>query len=256
MTCAKNGVSAKTLQRLLGFGSYQTAWAMLHRFRAAMVRHGREQLKGFVEVDETYVGGTEEGLRGRQTEKKSIVAIAVEMLTPKGFGRVRLRTVADVSGASLVPFVRDTVVRGSVVRTDAWKGYNRVPNHGFHHEVANLASCDTPAHVVMPGVHRVAAQLKRWLLGTHQGAVEDDHLQGYLDEFAFRFNRRRSEFRGLLFRRLLEQAVRVGPISYRSIVVKPAAKRKRPKPPSTHRIAPETLANEPAPVYPWRDPHP
>lgn len=253
VTSAKNGVSAKTLHRLLGFGSYQTAWTMLHRFRTAMVRPGRDQLSGTVEVDETYVGGVETGVHGRETATKSIVVIAVELHEPKGFGRVRLRRVPDVTGTSLVGFVRDVVCRGAVVRTDGWKSYNSLSKQGYDRQMINLAASESPAHVLMPAVHRVASLLKRWLLGTHQGAVEADHLQGYLDEFAFRFNRRHSEFRGLLFRRLLEQAVQVGPVTYRSLVVNPAAKRKKPHPPAKHRVGPASLAVIPATSRPWRN---
>ena len=256
MTCSKNGVSAKTLHLFLGFGSYQTIWAMLQRFRTAMVRPDRDHLDGLIEADETYVGGVEPGVCGRKTQKKSIIAIAVELREPKGFGRVRLRKVPNVTDATLTGFVRDVVRPGCRIRTDAWKGYNSLPDHGFHREIVNHSASEIPAHITMPGVHRVAAQLKRWLTGTHQGAVEDDHLQGYLDEFAFRFNRRKSEFRGLLFRRLLEQAVQIGPITYRSIVMNPIAKKKKPQPPDKHRVAPATLAQKPVPDYPWRISHP
>lgn len=253
MTSAKNGVSAKTLHRLLGFGSYQTAWTMLHRFRTAMVRAGRDRLSGEVEVDETLVGGEERGgKRGRGAGRKSIVVIAVEVLSPKGFGRIRMGRVPDASGASLVPFVCDVVEHGSTVLTDGWGGYNDLPTHGFTRRKTVLSDSDDPAHISMPAVHRVAALFKRWLLGTHQGAVEADHLQGYLDEFAFRFNRRRSAFRGLLFRRLLEQAVQAGPVTYRSLVANPSPKRTTPRPPATHRVRPASLTTPP-PVRPWRD---
>lgn len=254
VTSAKNGVSAKTMHRLLGFGSYQTAWTMLHRFRTAMVRPGRDHLAGAVEIDETYVGGVEGGVHGRQTETKSIVVIAVELHDPKGFGRVRLRRVPDVTAASLVGFVRDVVRPGAVVRTDGWRGYDALCKHGYDRQRINLSASESPAHVLMPAVHRVASLLKRWLLGTHQGAVEADHLQGYLDEFAFRFNRRHSEFRGLLFRRLLEQAVQAGPVTYRSLVVRSAAKAKKPRPPDEHRVGPASLAISPATGRPWRNP--
>ena len=253
VTSTKNGVSAKTLQRLLGFGSYQTAWTMLHRFRAAMVRPGRDRLAGTVEVDESYVGGPEKGVRGRQTNTKSIVVIAVELIEPKGFGRVRLRKVPDVSGDSLVAFVRDVTLPGITIRTDAWKGYDGLPKHGYVRQRINISATGDPAHVHLPAVHRVASLLQRWLMGTHQGAVEGDHLQSYLDEFAFRFNRRRSEFRGLLFRRLLEQAVDVGPITYRSLVVNPAGKKKRPRPPEKRRVGPASLGIDPTIGRPWRN---
>ncbi len=253
MTAAKNGVSAKTLQRLLGFGSYQTAWTMLHRFRTAMVRPDRDRLSGRVEVDETLVGGEEhEGKRGRGAGRKALVAVAVEVLSPKGFGRVRMRCVPDASGASLVPFVCDAVASGATIMTDGWSGYNELAMHGFTHQRTIISHSDDPAHVSMPGVHRVAALLKRWLLGTHQGAVESDHLQGYLDEFTFRFNRRHSASRGLLFRRLLEPAVQTSPITYRSLVAKPAPKSLPPRPLSVHHVHPTSLAVTSS-ARPWRD---
>jgi transposase-like protein len=218
VTNQKFGGSALGLQRVLGLGSYQTAWTWLHKMRRAMVRPGRERLRGCVEVDETYVGGAEEDVRGRQTERKAIVAIAVEVLEPKGFGRVRLRRIADCSASSLNPFVRDTIEPGSEVRTDGWRGYNQVGAKGYRHVRTVLSTQEDPAHVVMPAVHRVASLLKRWLLGTHQGAVSAEHLDYYLDEYSFRFNRRKSRARGLLFYRLVEQAVHVDPVPYRQLV--------------------------------------
>jgi len=214
ITNQKFGGSALGLQRVLGFGSYQTAWAWLHKMRCAMVRTGREKLSGLVEVDETYVGGLEEGAHGRHTEKKAIVVIAVEIHVPMGFGRVRLGRVPDVSAESLVPFVRGAVEPGSVVHTDGWKGYDDLPNWGYVRKKTVLSSSPEPAHVLMPGVHRIVALLKRWLLGTHQGAASARHLDYYLDEYTFRFNRRTSRSRGLLFYRLLEQAVQTDPMSY------------------------------------------
>jgi transposase-like protein len=218
ITNQKNGASALGLQRVLGFGSYQTAWSMLHKLRTAMVRPGRDQLAGNVEVDETVVGGVAHGKRGRGAERKSIVVIAVEVLSPKGFGRVRMRRVPNASGASLVSFVRDVVQQGSTVLTDGWRGYNDVSKHGYVHKQVILSASDYPAHVSMPAVHRVASLPKRWLLGTHQGSVDPAHLPAYLDEFTFRFNRRSSRRRGLLFHRLLELAVATDPTPYRCIV--------------------------------------
>ena len=220
VTNQKHGVSALGLQRVLGLGSYQTAWTMLHKLRRAMVRPGRERLSGEVEVDETYVGGAEAGVHGRETYTKSIVAIAVEVHEPVGFGRVRLGRVPDVSAASLMPFVRARVAPGSVVRTDGWRGYNQLTSEGYTHERTVLSASGDPAHVAMPGVHRVASLLKRWLLGTHQGAVRPEQLDAYLQEFTFRFNRRRSRSRGLLFYRLLEQAVATDPAPYEMIAHK------------------------------------
>lgn len=212
LTTAKNGLSAKTVERTLGI-RYRVAWTMLQRFRVAMVRSERERLSGFVEVDETLVGGVDHGGKSGRGTAKAVVVIAVEVLDPKGFGRVRMKHVPDASGESLVPFVCDVVARGSTVRTDGWGGYNDLPRHGLMRQKIVLSWSPDPAHVSMPGVHRVASLLKRWILGTHQGSVTPDHLQAYLEEFTFRFNRRTSRSRGLVFRRLMEQAVVTEPVT-------------------------------------------
>ena len=206
LTSQKYGANALGMQRVLGFGSYVTAWAWLHKIRRAMVRPGRDKLFGPVEVDESYVGGEEVGVHGRQTIKKAIVAIAVEM-KKRGFGRIRLHHIPNASGSCLTGFVADVVQTGAVVQTDGWKGYSQLQSLGYKHEVTILAASPDPAHVLMPGVHRVAALLKRWILGTLQGAISKEHLPYYLDEFTFRFNRRTSRARGLLFYRLISQAV-------------------------------------------------
>ena len=219
LTSQKSGGSALGLKRVLGLGSYQTAWSWLHKMRRAMVRPGRDRLRGLVEVDETYVGGVEAGARGRRTHTKAIVAIAVEMLAPRGFGRVRMQRVADVSGDSLVRFICGAVEQGATIHTDGWRGYDGVAAHGYKREVTVVSGSGDPAHVLMPGVHRVASLLKRWLLGTHQGAVHHTHLDYYLDEFTFRFNRRASRARGLLFHRLAQQAVLVDPVPYKRLVL-------------------------------------
>ena len=219
ITSQKHGASALGLQRVLGLGSYQTAWTWLHKLRRAMVRPGRERLHGRVEVDETYVGGPEQGgKRGRGVESKEIVVIAVEVHSPKGFGRVRMQRIPDVSGVSLIPFVRDVVESGCEILTNGWRGYNDLPKHGYEHNKTVLSKTGDPAHVAMPGVHRIASLLKRWLLGTHQGAVSGKHLDYYLDEYTFRFNRRTSGSRGMLFYRLIEQAVITVSLPYRQIV--------------------------------------
>ncbi len=215
VTNQKHGVSALGLQRLLGLGSYQTAWTILQKLRTAMVRPGRDRLCGPVEVDETYVGGIAEGVRGRGAERKFIVVIAIEVLSPKGFGRVRLQRANDVSGSSLVPFVSAAVEPGAEVRTDGWRGYNGLSEQGYRRYAINISGSGDPAHVSMPGVHTVASLLKRWLLGTHQGSVTGEHLDAYLNEFAFRFNRRHSRRRGLLFLRLLQYAIITPPTRYR-----------------------------------------
>ncbi len=252
MTSAKNGVSAKTLHRLLDFGSYQTPWTMLHRFRTAMIRPGRDRLVGEVEVDETLIGGAKAGKRGRGAAGKVLVVVAVEMLSPKGFGRCRLRVVPNAQASTLRSFLLDYVEPGSVVVTDGWSSYPSAVGNDYVHKPLPTTGSGVKAHVSLPGVHRVASLVKRWLLGTHQGAVEADHLQGYLDEFAFRFNRRRSEFRGLLFRRLLEQAVQVEPVTYKSLVVNPSLKRTKPQPPAAHRVGPASISTT-QPVRPWRE---
>ena len=177
------------------------------------------------------LGGVEGGVFGRQTETKAIVAIAVEIKHPKGFGRIRLQRVDDVSRDSLIPFIESAVEPGATVHTDGWQAYWTVPDHGYEHERTIMRAQPDPAHVVMPGVHRVASLLKRWLLGTHQGAVGPEHLDAYLNEFTFRFNRRGSRRRGLLFYRLLEQAILADPITYRSLIVNPQPGRARPSPP-------------------------
>ncbi len=218
VTNQKLGVSALGLKRVLGLGSYQTAWAWLHKMRRAMVRPGRELLSGRVEVDETYVGGEDEDTDGRYTERKAIVVVALEVMSPKGFGRVRLRQVPDVSGASVLGFIRDVVAPGATVVSDGWSAYNGVTKSGYVHQRLVVSARGSPAHVALPGVHRVSSLLKRWLMGTHQGAVSRAHLDYYLDEYTFRFNRRASRARGLLFHRLMEQAVHTAPVAYARIV--------------------------------------
>jgi len=218
LTQQKLGVSALGLQRVLGWGSYQTAWTILHKLRRAMVRLERAPLLGPVEVDETYVGGIERGRRGRLAGAKAIVAIAVEVPEPDRLGRVRLTRIADFSAESLLPFVGWAVTPGALVRTDGWQGYRPLAAAGYVHERVSLRASGDAAHVAMPGVHRVASLLERWILGTHHGSVGHDHLDAYLEEFTFRFNRRRARYRGLLFYRLLEQMVRTSPAPYRAIV--------------------------------------
>jgi transposase-like protein len=217
VTSQKYGANALGLQRVLGLGSYQTAWSWLHKLRRAMVRPGRDRLSQVVEVDETYVGGPEEGVCGRETDTKAIVVIAAQE-DGRGIGRIRLRHIPDVSAASLLPFIQDVVVPGAEVHTDGWPGYHDVAKLGYSHRVTNLTRRAEAAHQLMPRVHRVASLLKRWLLGTHQGGVQPAYLGYYLDEFTFRFNRRTSRYRGKLFYRLVQQATALGHTSYAAIV--------------------------------------
>lgn len=210
----KNGVSALGLQRVLGIGSYRTAWAWLHKLRCAMVRPGRDKLSGVVEVDETYIGGKKPGKRGRGAEGKSLVAVAVED-KGKHFGRIRLCRIADASAGSLIPAVQESVEPGSVVRTDGWKGYVQLSSKGYQHTVVRHSA--SVGDNLLPLASQVTGLLKKWLLGTHQGAVQPSHLDYYLDEFTFRFNRRTSRSRGKLFYRLLEQAVIIPPVTGQDI---------------------------------------
>lgn len=220
ITSQKNGVSALGLQRVLGLGSYETAWTWLHKLRRAMVRPARERLTGEIEIDETYVGGPEEGTRGRETEKKAIVVVATEK-RGHAIGRIRLRRIKDVSAESLRQFIRETIEPGATIHTDGWRGYAGLADAGYPHRVTVISAGPEQAHEVMPRVHNVAALLKRWLLGTLQGGIQHQHLDDYLDEFTFRFNRRRSQARGLLFHRLAQQAVAVGPAPYHVIISGP-----------------------------------
>lgn len=217
VTAQKNGASALGLQRILGLGSYFTAWTWLHKLRRAMVRPGRDRLHGRVEVDETYIGGLEEGVRGRQTETKALVAVACEE-EGRAIGRIRLRRIRDASAASLEAFVAEAIEPGSVVHTDGWEGYASLEMKGYTHRVTVLKRGQQSAAELLPRVHLVVSLLKRWLVGTHQGAVSRQHLDYYLDEFTFRFNRRKSRSRGKLFYRLLQQAVAVEPAPYKAVV--------------------------------------
>ena len=250
----KDGISALSLKRTLEIGSYQTAWAMLHRLRSVLVRPGRDRLAGAVEVDETYMGGLEPGLPGgRAPGKKVLVGIAVEVREPRGLGRCRMRPLADMSAGSLHGFVADHVEPGARVITDAWQGFLGLEKLGYEHDRrsqrAVRARGEDPGQL-LPATHRVASLAKRWLLGTHQGSVDRAHLAGYLDEFVFRFNRRHSRSRGMVFYRLLELAVAHAPVRYKRLI---AAKRPRSTPPAppSARGHPPSLERAAA-GRPWR----
>jgi transposase-like protein len=209
VTNQKSGVSALGLLRVLGLGSYHTAWNWLHKLRRAMVRPGRDRLTGVVEVDEIFIGGEKSGKRGRGAGGKALVVIAAQE-DGKRIGRIRLRRVADAAGESLEPAVWEMVEPGSTVRTDGWRGYNGLTELGYRHQVVQKDA--KLGDNLLPLVNMIASLLKRWLLGTHQGAVQHSHLDYYLDEYTFRFNRRTSKSRGLLFYRLLTQAIDLGPV--------------------------------------------
>jgi transposase-like protein len=252
----KDGVSALSVQRTLEIGSYATAWAMLHRLRSVLVRPGRDRLTGTVEVDETYIGGEEPGLRGgRAKGKNSLVAVAIEVRKPRGYGRVRMSVITDASAACLHPFVTDHVAPGSTVITDGWQGYSGIEQLGYtrdrRSQRAARARSEDPGSL-LPGVHRVASLAKRWLLGTHQGSVDEAHLQGYLNEFTFRFNRRTATSRGMVFYRVLQLAVGHDPVRYRDLVADSQSKKTPPTPPGACGHPP-SLEGPPA-DRPWRGP--
>ncbi|MGH2745580.1 MAG: IS1595 family transposase [Thermoleophilaceae bacterium] len=247
----KDGISALSLKRQLEIGSYQTGWAMLGRIRSVLVRPGRERLAGEVEVDETTFGGEEPGLAGGRArgEKKVLVGVAVERTQPKGFGRCRLAPLIDASADSLRAFLVDNVEPGAKVVTDGWQPYRPATEGLYVHERLPGAQ-RAQAHKLLPGVHKVSSLAKRWLLGTHQGSVDAAHLPGYLNEFVFRFNRRRSRSRGLVFYRVLELAVRHDPVRYRDLIANPRPGTVSRRPPGT-RGSPPSM-ERPRAGRPWR----
>jgi transposase-like protein len=251
LSAGKNGVSAKTLHRILGFGSYPTAWAMLHRYRSAMVRPGRDRLSGTVEVDESMIGGTRPGKRGRGAAGKVLTAIAIERGGSRGFGRCRIAVIPNAEAESLRAFLLAHVEPGSILLTDGLASYPAAAGQDYTLRARPIKGSGLKAHAVLPGVHLVASLVKRWLLGTHQGAVEEDHLQAYLDEFTFRFNRRKSRARGMLFYRLLQQAVGTGPISFTEIVANPS-----PRPEGQKATRPTGPRSSPPSLRVEMPPHP
>jgi hypothetical protein len=216
VTSQKNGVSALGVQRVLGLGSYQTAWAWLHKLRRAMVRPGRDRLAGTVEVDETYWGAEEEGVMGRLTEDKALFLVAAQQDGPRKIGRIRMRRVPDLTKTTVHGFITENIEPGSVLRTDGLSVYAGLA--GYRHDPVVVTGSGKTADELLPRVHTVVSLVKRWLLGTHQGAVSHRHLDYYLDEYTFRFNRRTSASRGKLFYRLVQQAVQVEPHPYRNLV--------------------------------------
>lgn len=218
ITTQKNGASAKGLQQVLGLKSYKTAWTWLHKIRKAMVYPTRSKLSGTIEVDEAYIGGEENGGKpGRGTENKVLVAVAVELGVKGKLGRTRLGVIADASKQSLQGFIKDNVESGSTIISDGWKGYASLPAEGYQHIIHSKKDAASEVDM-LPNVHTIISLLKRWLLGTHQGAVSEKYMQAYLDEYTFRFNRRKSAQRGLLFYRLLECAMLVGPTTLDDLI--------------------------------------
>lgn len=251
MTADPGGVAALTMQRLLGLGSYQTAWAMLHRYRTAMVRPHREVLTGRVEVDETFIGGERPGPRGRGAQGKTLVVVAVELVEPQGYGRARMSVIPNANAKTLRAFLVNTVEPGATMVTDGWSAYPQACQDWFIHEPHPVAPSGQDAHELLPAVHRVMSLCKRWLLGTHQGGVQPEHLQAYLDEFCFRFNRRHARARGLLFYRLLQYAAGAAPLTYRKMVAISRPKAVTSAGVKGPRSKPGTLALPPE-DRPWR----
>ena len=215
VTSQKYGASAKGLQRILGIGSYETAWTWLHKLRRAMVRSGRDKLSGVIEVDETFVGGEKHGgKRGRGARGKSLVLIMAQRERKK-FGRIRLKRIPNASAQTLEKAIQGAIEPGSLIKTDAWRGYNRIYKLEYKHEV--IRTDESVGENLLPGCNLVASLMKRWLDGTLQGAVAHEHLDYYLDEYTFRFNRRTSKYRGKLFYRLLQQAVITEVVTYDEI---------------------------------------
>jgi len=217
LTGQKNGASALGLQRMLGLGSYPTAWAWLHKLRRAMVTPRRNFLSGVIQADEFFIGGEKPGKRGRGAEGKSLIFIGVE-INKKRIGRIRFQRISDASAPSLKDAIVKNIAPNSTIQTDGWKGYTQLNTFGFRHEV--VRKDNNVGDNLLPFCHTVVSLLKRWLMGTHQGAVSHKHLGYYLDEFTFRFNRRKSKHRGKLFMRLLENAVQVEPVPFKNLIKK------------------------------------
>ena len=217
-TAQKTGVSALTLQKNLGLGSYRSAWLLLHKIRNAMVHADRNLLHGDVEVDEAFIGGVRSGKRGRGASGKHLIVIAAEFSGKKRVGRARIQSIPDASAESLEAYILANIAQGSTVHTDGWKGYNAVGSIGYKHLPCKSATVDPDE--LLPRINIVTALLKRWLLGTLHGRLDPKHMDNYFEEFIFRFNRRTSKVRGLLFQRVIENSIRVKPTPYKEIIAR------------------------------------
>lgn len=189
MSTLTPGISALQLKRQVGLGSYRTALFLCRRLRRAMVNPGRDPLCGVVEVDEAFVGGRRRKEPGGRGVSKAVVIAAVENRGDHT-GRIRLKVAHDTSSLSLHAFIRENVAIGSQVNTDAWNGYRGLAKLGYDHR-PKVQGPSARSSEILPWVHRVFSNLKTWLRGTHHGRIQPDYLQNYLDEFAFRYNRRR-----------------------------------------------------------------
>ncbi|MFT4136624.1 IS1595 family transposase [Microbacterium sp.] len=239
MTTDKGGVSAAHLQRVLPISSYQTAWTILAKYRSVMTQTSGGLLEGVVEIDEAFFGGPRPGSPGRGAKGKTLVAGAIET-GGSGWGRARLAVIPDASATSLETFTQAHVATGATIVTDGWPSYPPALT-GYVHEPINISATGRPAHESLPAVHRVFALAKRMIEGTYQGAGTAEHLQEYLDEFVFRFNRRHSRKRGLVFMRLLQRSVHADPMTYQNLVRVPVAKPVKPTGLSGPRSRPGTL---------------
>ncbi len=221
----KTGVSASNFKDFMGFGSYETAWTWLHKLRRSMVRCNREKLTGDIEVDETFIGGKESGekengkeKRGRGAVSKILVVVATEC-NGKQIGRVRFGIIKSATSKNLMKFVEDNIEHKSTIITDGWKGYLPLSkSEKFKHITKTIQGSGQNANKLLPHVHMVDSLLKRWINGTHQGNISIKHLEYYLDEFAFRFNRKLSTHRGKIFYRLIYQSVNSKPHPLKDLV--------------------------------------
>jgi transposase-like protein len=225
----KDGISAKSLQENLGISSYRSAWSLLHKLRVAMVRSGREPLSGIVEVDEEYIGGYEEGgKRGRGSENKQLVVLAVQLekietnkphssLRDYRLAKIRAKCIENASKDELHAFIKENVASGSVLYRDDWSGYSGLDEYGYKSEVFKSSKASREEDK-LPHIHLAISLINRWILGTYQGHIEEFHLQAYLEEFAFRFNRKTSRHRGLLFYRLVQGALSTAPHPYEDLI--------------------------------------
>ena len=215
-TTRKSGVNATNLKDLLGLGSYDTAWTWLHKLRRCTIRKDREKLSGTVEVDDFVLGGQKSGKRGRGAEGKTIVLAAVEK-QGRRLGRIRLQVSKDFSSDSLMPFIKQNIEPGSHIITDGWKGYNPIASGSYSHQKVYWVKRSDKSSI-LPGVHLVVSLIKRVMLGTFQGRFEPKHLQSYLDEYVFRFNRRRSKSVGKKFMRIVQQVIGSMEISRQNVI--------------------------------------
>jgi hypothetical protein len=214
---SKAGCSALEISRRFEL-RYGTAWTWLHKLRSAMDRSWGNPLDGLIEVDETYLGGADPAeKRGRSLAGKKMLVAGAAECRGKAIGRIRLRAIPAASSAVLCAFVANSIVAGSLVKTDGQKGYMRVASNGYQHQRVIVGN-PRRASRFFPRVHRVFSLLDRWILGTLQGSISLKHLQRYLDEFVFRFNRRSSLNRWLLFDRLLAGAFKHAPPTYSELV--------------------------------------